>query len=448
MLRNVVAVAIPLLIYIILYKFIDDNKNLLLITILISTIIFWATSIVEDYQTSLIFLFSTLVLSLSTKQIIFSGFASSAFWLVFAGMLIAIAIKNVKLSDRFSQLFIKLKTASYLKILIYVSVFALLFSFIMPSGIGRVVILVPIGIVVAKNFGFKDGSKGYIGILLTFIMSTSIPAFSILPANAPNMILSGLTNQVYDYELFYSQYLLANFLVLGFLKNIIIVSLIYYYYKDTPIQLKKKEEKIKITKNEKIVIGTILVMLSFWTTDFLHGISPDTIAIAGILFLLNPSIGILKSKDINSVNFSTLLLIVALIGFGNVIANNTFIQKLLIQSLDLFDFSNSLFLNYMKLSSFMALSAVFLTQPTVPAIFTPIASHISDLSGFTILEVFMIQVAGFSTVFISFQMAPLLIGLKLANIKQIQMFKILLISAFISVILLHPLQFFWLDFIK
>ena len=83
----------------------------------------------------------------------------------------------------------------------------------MPSSLGRIVLLLPIAVIIAKNFGFKEHDNGYVGIMLAFIFSTVIPAFAILPANVPNMILSGLTHEIYGFELLYSHYLVANFFV-------------------------------------------------------------------------------------------------------------------------------------------------------------------------------------------------------------------------------------------
>ena len=149
MIKNILFFLIPLIIYLTLSNFIIDEKNVILVTLLITVIIFWATSLIPDYQTSLIFLFTSLIFSLSSKDIIFSGFSSSAFWLVFAGMLIASAIKNVKLSERFSAFFTNIKNPSYLSILIYINIFSLLFSFIMPSSLGRIVLLLPIAVIIA-----------------------------------------------------------------------------------------------------------------------------------------------------------------------------------------------------------------------------------------------------------------------------------------------------------
>lgn len=448
MIKNILFFLIPLIIYITLANFIIDEKNVILITLLITVIIFWATSIIPAYQTSLIFLFTCLIFSLSSKDIIFSGFSSSAFWLVFAGMLIASAIKNVNLSERFSSLFTNIKNPTYLNILISINIFSLLFSFIMPSSLGRIILLLPIAAIIAKNFGFKQNDNGYIGIMLAFIFSTVIPAFTILPANVPNMILSGLTFEIYGFELLYSHYLVVNFFVLGFIKNIIIIAMIYFMYNDTIKPSVLKSEKNLLSKDEKIVIFTTLMMLLFWTTDFIHGISSSVIAIVGVLFLANPVINIIKNKDINSIDFSSLLLIASIISLGNIVATNDYIKDILTKTIDLFEPTSYEILNQIIISLFMSFTGIFITQPSIPAIFTPMAEHISLISNFSLNEVIMMEVTAFSTVFIPFQSTPILIGLALANIKQITAIKFLLILAIITILFLFPLQYFWMQLVK
>lgn len=448
MIKNILFFIIPILIYFIASNFIVDTKNLILISLLTTTIIFWATSIIPNYQTSLIFLFTCLIFSLSSKDIIFSGFSSSAFWLVFAGMLIASAIKNVNLSERFSALFSSIKNPNYLNILIFINIFSLLFSFVMPSSLGRTVLLIPIAMIVAKNFGFKENDKGYIGIMLAFIFSTVIPAFTILPANVPNMILSGLTYEIYGFELLYSHYLVANFFVLGFIKNLILVALLYFMYNDTPKYTFYKSEKNLLLKDEKIVIYTTFTMILFWATDFIHGISASLIAIIGVLFLANPTINIIKTKDVNNINFASLLLVAAIISFGNIVATNDYIKEILTSIINLYKPTEYEVLNHILISSFMSFTGIFITQPSIPAIFTPMAEHISSISSFSLNEVIMMEVSAFSTLFLPYQSPPIIIGLALANIKQTQAIKFLLLLAVITIIFLFPLQYYWMQFVK
>lgn len=448
MIKNIAFVSIPLFLYFILNNFINETKDLILITLIFSTIAYWATNIIPLYFSSLIFLFTCLVFTLSPKEIIFSGFSSSAFWLVFSGMLIATAIKNVNLNNRFSNFFSIIKNISYLKLLIYISIFCIVFSFLMPSSVVRVVLLVPLAITIANALGFEEKDKGYIGILLTFILCSSIPAFTILPANVPNMILSGLTKEIYDFELLFSHYLLSNFFVLGFLKNIIIVALIYLFFKDEIKQNKIKKENSSFSKNEKIVMITLLIMLSFWLTDFIHKISPSVIAMTGVLFLAYPSINIIKNKDINSINFSSLIFVAAIISLGSIIANNEFIKESLLSVINLYSPSEYKLFDYIKVTTLMSLSGIIITQPTIPAIFTPMAEQLSNISSFSLNEIFMMQVAAFSNVYFPFQAPPLAVGLALSGMKQKHMLKIVLVLAIICIVFLYPLEYLWINFIK
>ncbi|RXK14516.1 sodium:sulfate symporter [Halarcobacter mediterraneus] len=448
MFKNIAFIVIPIFLYLSLFNFIEEQKDLLLISLILTTIIYWATNIVPLYFSSLIFLFTCLVFSLSTKEIIFSGFSSSAFWLVVAGMLIATAIKNVELNKRFTNFFAFIQNMTYLKILILISALSLGFSFIMPSSVVRIVLLVPFAISLAKALGFEEKDKGYIGILLSFILCSSIPAFTILPANVPNMILSGLTKEIYDYELLFSHYLLANFFILGFIKNIVIVSLIYLFFKDNIKDNKIEKENTTYSKNEKIVMITLSILLLLWLSDFIHKIPPSVIAIIGILFLAYPSINIIKAKDINTVNFSSLIFVAAIISLGSVVANNDYIKDSLLQLVNLYEPSKYEVFDYIKLTLLMSLSGIIITQPTIPAIYTPIAEHLSTISSFSLDEIFMMQVAAFSNVFFPFQAPPLAVGLALSGIKQKYMLKVVLLTALITIVFLYPLEAYWLKFIR
>ncbi|RXJ90928.1 sodium:sulfate symporter [Arcobacter sp. CECT 8983] len=447
MMKNIAFICIPLFLYFILNSFIGQTKDLILITLILSTIVYWATNLIPLYFSSLIFLFTCLVFALSPKEIIFSGFSSSAFWLVFSGMLIATAIKNVNLSNRFSNFFSIINNISYLKLLSVISIFCIAFSFLMPSSVVRVVLLVPLAITIAKAFGFEENDKGYIGILLTFILCTSIPAFTVLPANVPNMILSGLTKEIYDFELLFSHYLLSNFFVLGLLKNIIIVALIYLFFKDEIKHNKLEKDTSSFSKNEKIVMITLSIMLLFWLTDFIHKISPSVIAMIGVLFLAYPSINIIKSKDINSINFSSLIFVAAIISLGSIVANNEFIKEGLLGIINLYTPSEYELIDYIKITTLMSLSGTIITQPTIPAIYTPIAEHLSNISSFSLNEIFMMQVAAFSNIYFPFQAPPLAVGLALSGMKQKYMIKVILLLAIITITFLYPLEFYWMRYI-
>ncbi|SQA98453.1 transporter, divalent anion:Na+ symporter (DASS) family [Cedecea neteri] len=62
--------------------------------IILITIVLWATSALPEYLTALLFFAAAMVAKIAPAEVIFSGFASSAFWLVFSGFVLGIAIRK------------------------------------------------------------------------------------------------------------------------------------------------------------------------------------------------------------------------------------------------------------------------------------------------------------------------------------------------------------------
>ena len=64
------------------------------------TILLWATSLLPEFITALLFFAVAMVAKIAPPDVIFGGFASSAFWLVFSGFVLGIAIRKTGLADR------------------------------------------------------------------------------------------------------------------------------------------------------------------------------------------------------------------------------------------------------------------------------------------------------------------------------------------------------------
>lgn len=64
------------------------------------TILLWATSLLPEFITALLFFAVAMVVKIASPDVIFGGFASSAFWLVFSGFVLGIAIRKTGLADR------------------------------------------------------------------------------------------------------------------------------------------------------------------------------------------------------------------------------------------------------------------------------------------------------------------------------------------------------------
>lgn len=447
-LKHLLFFIIPLVLYFVNYQFILDKPDTILITLVLTAVIFWSTSIIPEYQTAIYFLFICLFFELSERSVIFSGFYSSAFWLVFSGMVIVIAIKNLELNAKILSVFKLLSVNTYLRILILITAFTLVICFIIPSAMNRIVITIPILHVICSNLGYDKGTKGYTGIMLIGIVGNSLPGFVLLPANLPNMILAGLAENIYNYKLLYSNYFVSNFIIMGFIKCIIAIAVIYFLYKDEPQKTFDVTNEPMKQHNNMVLLVILAAIMLLWLTDSMHGIAPSFVAVFGALALLYPGFNIIKAKELTAINFPTLIFVAGLISLGNILAHNEFIKQNLEFLVSHYDFSDNSFINYMAITIFTSISGIFLTQPTIPPLFTPLAGQLSELTGFSLNDIFMMQAASFSNIFFMHQSPPIIIGMQLAFLKVRDVTKILLIIASITIVFLYPLHYLWLQFLN
>jgi di/tricarboxylate transporter len=60
----------------------------------------WATGLIAEYITALIFFTGAMLLAIAPPGIFFSGFSSGAFWLIFGGLILGVGINVTGLGTR------------------------------------------------------------------------------------------------------------------------------------------------------------------------------------------------------------------------------------------------------------------------------------------------------------------------------------------------------------
>ena len=411
------------------------------------TIAFLATGIIPEYMTALLFFLVAMLFDVAPAQIIFSGFHSTALWLVFGGLVVGVSIISTGLGKRIARRIVDHLQGSYLRLITGMTFVGLAFAFLMPSAMGRVVLLIPIAIVIAEHFGFKKGSKGRIGVVLAITLGTFLPAFSILPSNVANMILAGMAESQFAVEILYGEYLLLNFPILGLLKTGLIIFTIAWLYPDIPVVTEESElhEIRPFSRKELILALVLIVMLILWLTDFIHHISPAWIALTGALVIMLPKIEIISQQDFNQkVSYGSLFFVAGILGLGSLLQYSglgVMVGQKMVAMLPLT--SETPFTNFIAVASASTFSGLAVTLPGIPAIFTPLSGQIVTVTNMEIESVLMLQVLGFSTMWFPYQAPPVVIALHMAGARSIDAIKPFLILALISLLILFPMSYLW-----
>ena len=194
----------------------------------------YATGALPEYVTAILFFLVAMLAKIAPAAVIFSGFHSTAFWLVFGGLVIGAGVRRTRLAERLARTISGRLGGGYPTIICGAVAIGVGLAFLMPSTMSRILLLMPILLAMAEGLGFGPGSNGRTGLVLSASFATMIPGFAILPATVPAMVLIGASETLYGIVPTYGSYLLLHFPVLGLLKAAAIAGLTIWMFPDRP----------------------------------------------------------------------------------------------------------------------------------------------------------------------------------------------------------------------
>ena len=407
---------------------------------------FWATGVLAEYLVSIIFMLAAILLAVAPPAVVFSGFHSPALWLVFGGMLIGTAVRDTGLGARFARAILGRFAFGYAAMIAGIVFAGVALTFVMPSAFARIMVLMVPVLALADQLGFEKGSKGRIGMAIAAAYGAFIPGGGILPANVPNVIFAGSVETIHDIAITYGSYLQLHFPVTGGLRAIALIVLVCLMYSESPRKTAAGTPERQPLSGDERRLGVFLVIaLLLWVSDFVHGVSPAWVALAGGLACLLPRIGMLPAENLSkSANFGTLFYVAGLLAVGNILVDSGVADVLRGLVLDYVEFQPGADArNFGLLFALSALLGMVATNAGVAPILTPLANSIAEATQLPLMTVLMTQVLGFSTVIFPYQVAPLLVANQLGGIPLSAAVRICLALTAVTVFLLLPANYFW-----
>ena len=419
----------------------------------------WATRALPEPLTALLFFLIAMMLGVAPAAVVFSGFASTALWLVFGGLVLATAVDITGLGR---ALVGRLSTGvgtTYWQIITGLALVGVLLSFLVPSTMGRVLLLVPLVLALAERLGYPEGSRGRAGMVLVTMLSTYLAACAVLPANVPNLVLVGAVETVLGGTVRYGDYLILHFPVLGALKTVILIAVIVALFRDEPVPVSAQASHAQAsdepvpTDGETGDIPTpakrlglvLLITLTGWVTDSVHGISPAWVALAAAAVCLWPGSGLLPNDALaRRINLAPFLYVAGILGIARLIDTSglgTWLSDWLLTVLPVSDQPDAVV--FASLSALATAIGLVATMPGIPASLTGLAPEVASLSGWSVDAVVMTQVIGFSTVVLPYQIPPLIVGMAISGVRMREAARATLVLTAITVVVLWPLSYLW-----
>ncbi|NQV56883.1 MAG: anion permease [Rhodospirillales bacterium] len=422
-----------------------DDGTMRAAALALFTIGFWATGIWSIGQTALAFFFVAAILQVQPPSVIFSGFSSKAMWLVFGGLAIGASVGYTGLGARLAQSLVTRLGHSYTAIISGIALVCMVLGFLMPSSMGRVVLLVPIVMALAEKLGYAKGSRGHTGMVLATALITFTAAGTILPALVPGVVLAGLAENLYGLTFTYGEYLKLHLPVLGIIKCLFIVAVVVKMFGEPP----KRDEDAAAhppMSREEILLSIILVAcLGLWVSDFLHGVAAAWVALGAAVIIFIPGLNLVPAKALNeNVDWGSIFYVGAVLGLSLIIAKSGLGALTGKWLLAVFPFEKGADgLNYAYLATISTVTPLLTTNPGVPAVLGPLAAEFSEATGLSIETVLMTQVIGFTNVIVPYQASPVVVAMAMGGVRLIDGVKLSLVITVLGAVVFIPLNYLW-----
>jgi len=413
------------------------------------TIVAWATGFLAESITTLLFFVLAAVFKIAKPAVIFSGFESPAWWLVLGGAITSIAVERTTLARRLAAFLFRRLTASYRSSLTAVALTALGLAFVMPSSTARVMLLMPIVLALADRLGLAPGRPGRAGLAMTAAIVSTLPAATILPANLSGLVLLGGADAIYGIKISYGSYLLLHFPILGVLKTLLLIEIIYRLFPE-PKQLNPMpvEPAAPMSRDERVVAAVLTISLVLFMTDVVHGISLAWISVGAAIACLLAAIGSLSAKSLSEMNVGMLVHVAGILSIGAVIADTGLGSAI---SGKLLSLSGMVpghdVINLALIAAIFSVIGLFTTVISLAVVLVPLAGDFAAASGLPVLTVLHLQVVVTSAVFFPYQNFLIVIAMQYGDIRLKDGVRFCLVQAALTVLILFPLNYAWWSFL-
>ena len=322
-LRRVLCIVVPLLVWFSPLPLEATTKHGLAITSFM--IIAWITEAMEYALTGLIGCYLYWALKVVSFDVAFSGFANDTPWFLFGAALFGAMATKSGLARRIAFTVMQQVGTTYSRILLGLIVTNFLLTFVVPSGIARVVIMAAIALGLIEAFGVGPGSNIGRGMFLIITYAAGIFDKMII-AGAASITARGGIEKFGGVEVLWSKWFFA-YLPCDIITILIAWRLTLWLYPPEKAGLSREAGYIdtelqkmgswRLLEKRTALLMSIAILL--WLTDFIHHVSPSIIGLGIGLLAVVPGLGILNTDDLKRVNYLPVFFTATAVSMGEVL---------------------------------------------------------------------------------------------------------------------------------
>ena len=291
-----------------------SRNNAFMLAIFVAGLILWITESLPNYLTSLILIVTLVLTGVLPEKKAYAELGHPVMWLNIMSFVLASMLVATGVAKRFALWFILKFGKNAGSIFLSFMFINIVLSAFISATTAKAAILLPIFMVIAAIYGARGGdNRNNFGrsIVLQNLLYINIGASGFLTGSGANLLAAALIGGAIGGNIFFSDWMMAMFPMMLIMMFIGYWLAMKVFFPLTPAErlpnieggmdrLRSEYAKLgKVSFQEKKSVVIFLLILAFWSTDKLHGISPTAVAFVGAIIALLPRIGIIQWNEVD-----------------------------------------------------------------------------------------------------------------------------------------------------
>ncbi|RMF94432.1 MAG: hypothetical protein D6736_00065, partial [Nitrospinota bacterium] len=333
--------------------------------------------------------------------------------------------------------------SDYTRLIFGLHLLGFFLAFLLPSGIIRIFILIPVGLKLIEVMRLPRDSRLGAAIIASLICGTNYPSAGILTASLPNLVILGIMETELQQTISWGAWLLFMLPTIGILRLLVSTVVILFLFRPTgstslpPLTFPALPP---MTTAEKRVIAYLSLAILLWATDFLHQIHPTYVGLGIVLLYFLPVFGVFSFEKLRGLNFPLLFYIAAFFAMGRALQESGFNTIIATRVLQIVDMSRAgWFGSYYLLILLTLPFSALMDTAAVAGVLTPLVLDIAQKAGLSPLGAALAEAIGTSLIFLPYQAAPFMIAYGFGHIRMHQLVRAMVTISLLTLLLLAPL---------
>lgn len=287
----------------------------------------WILNAVDHAVVGFLGCYAFWALGVVRFQTAFAGFAESTPWFLFGALLFGVMATKSGLAKRLAFMVMRGIGHTYSRLLLGLILSDFVLTFVVPSGIARVVIMAAVALGLIEAFGVGRQSNIARGMFIILTYTATIFDKMII-AGAASITARGLIEKVGEVEVLWSHWFLA-YLPCDLITIFVAWRMTMWLYPPEKPALPGgalflAEELRRMgpwSAREKRSAALMLLGIGLWMTDFLHHVPSPMIGLGVGLLAVMPVVGVLDTDDLRRVNYLPIFFVASAISMAHVLAD-------------------------------------------------------------------------------------------------------------------------------